>query len=151
MDQKSIVLYLNRKSGMTQVIHDDLVATLGEAAIAYSTVTKYLREAQTGRDDAMSSSDEISHHIDDSDEAILKALEELPFSSVRQLSRATHIPAITVYRRFSEKLGFTARHLRWVLISSLRLRRQYASNVHTPFLRYCETTDQSLARHRDTG
>jgi hypothetical protein len=52
MDQKSIVLYLNRKGWMGRVIHDDLVATLGEEAISDSTVTKYLREAQTGRDDA---------------------------------------------------------------------------------------------------
>jgi hypothetical protein len=52
MDQKSIVLYLNRKSWMAQVIHDHLVATLGEEAIAYNTVRRYLREAQTGPDDA---------------------------------------------------------------------------------------------------
>jgi hypothetical protein len=40
MGQKSIVFYLNRKDWMARVIHDDLVATLGEEAIAYSTVTK---------------------------------------------------------------------------------------------------------------
>jgi hypothetical protein len=68
MDQKSIVLYLNRKGWLTRVIHDDLVATLGEEAIAYSIVTKYLREAQIGRDDAMPLSDELSPHVDDSDE-----------------------------------------------------------------------------------
>jgi hypothetical protein len=113
MDQKSIVLDLNRNGWMARVIHDDLVATLGEA-IAYGTVTKYLREAQTGRDDAMPLSEEISPHIDDSDETIPSALQELPFSSVRQLSRAIHLPVTMVYRRLSEKPGFTARHLRWV-------------------------------------
>jgi hypothetical protein len=77
-------------------------------------VTKSFHEAQTGRDDAMPFSEEISPHIDDSDEAILSALEERPFSSVQQLSRATHLPAATVYRRLSEKLGFAGRHLRWV-------------------------------------
>jgi hypothetical protein len=45
---------------MARVIHDNLVATLGEEAIAYSTVTEYLREAQTGCDDAMPLSEEIS-------------------------------------------------------------------------------------------
>jgi hypothetical protein len=98
MDQKSIVLYLNRKGWMARVIHDDLVATLGDEAIAYSTVTKYLREAQTGPDDANPSSEEMSHHIDDSEEDILSALEELSFSSVRQLSHATHLPATMAYR-----------------------------------------------------
>jgi hypothetical protein len=42
----------------------------------------------------------------------LSALDENPFASVRQLSRLTHIPATTVYRRLTESLGFTARHLR---------------------------------------
>jgi hypothetical protein len=32
---------------MARVIHDDLVATLGAEAIAYSTLTKYLRAALT--------------------------------------------------------------------------------------------------------
>jgi hypothetical protein len=112
MDQRSIVLYLNRKGLMARVIHDDLVAMLGEEAIAYSTVTKYLCEAQTRPDDATPLPEEISTHIDDSDEAILGALEELPFSSVRQLSDATNLPKTTVFRRLSENLGFTAHHLR---------------------------------------
>jgi hypothetical protein len=51
MDEKSIVLHFNKKGWVTRVIHNDLVATLCEEAIAYSTVTKYLREAQTGPDD----------------------------------------------------------------------------------------------------
>jgi hypothetical protein len=45
MDRKSIALDLNRKGWMARVIHDDLVVTLGEEAIAYSTVTKYLRDS----------------------------------------------------------------------------------------------------------
>jgi hypothetical protein len=46
--------------------------------------------------------------LDDFDEPILSALDENPFASVR----LTHIPATTVYRRLTELLGFTARHLR---------------------------------------
>jgi hypothetical protein len=37
MDNKSIVLYLNRKGWTVRVIRDDLVVTLGEGAITYST------------------------------------------------------------------------------------------------------------------
>jgi hypothetical protein len=44
MDERSIDLYLNRKGLTAQVIHDDLVATLGEEVIAYSTVTNYLTQ-----------------------------------------------------------------------------------------------------------
>jgi hypothetical protein len=114
MDQRSIVLYLNRKGWMTQVIHYDLVATLGEEAIAYSTVAKYLHEAQTGPDEATALLEEITPHIDDSDDLILSTLEELPFFSVRQLSRATHLPKTTVYRQFYDKLWFTPRDFRCV-------------------------------------
>jgi hypothetical protein len=111
MDQRSIVLDLNRKDWTVRIIDADLVATLGEKAIAYSTVTKYFREAQTSPDDASPSSDATSPQIDDSVETILRALQELPFSSVRQLSRPTHLSKTMVCRRLSEKLGLIARHL----------------------------------------
>jgi hypothetical protein len=111
MDQRSIVLYLNRKGWMARVIHDNLVATLGEEAIAYSSMTKYIREVQTGPDDAPALPEEISPHIDDSDEAILRALEEFSFSSVQHLFCAIHLSKTTVYRRLSQKPVFTARHL----------------------------------------
>jgi hypothetical protein len=114
MDQRLIVLYLNRKGWVARVIHDDLAATLGEEAIAYSTVTKYLREAQAGPGDATALPEEISHHIEDSDEAILRALEEFSFTSVQHVFCAIHLPKTTVYMRFSEKLGSMARHFRCV-------------------------------------
>jgi hypothetical protein len=112
MDKRSIVLDLNRKGLMAHVIHQDLVATLAEEAIAYSTVTNYLRAARIIPRDAISFSAATSPHIHKSDEDILRALKEFPFSSVRKLSCATHLPQSMVYRRLSEKLGFIARHLR---------------------------------------
>jgi hypothetical protein len=60
MDQKSIVLYLNRKGWMARVIHDDLAATLGEEALAYSTVMKSLRVARINPRDATPLSDATS-------------------------------------------------------------------------------------------
>jgi hypothetical protein len=77
---------------MAHVIHDDPVATLGEEAIAYNTVTNSLRVARIIPRDATLFSAATSPHIDESDEDILRALEELPFSSVRQLSCAIHPP-----------------------------------------------------------
>jgi hypothetical protein len=114
MDQRLIVSYLNRKGLTVQIIHTDLVATLSEEAINYSTVTDYLRAPLIIPRDATAFSAAISPHIDDLDDAIRRALEELPFSSVRQISRATHLHKTTVYRRLYEKLRFTPRHLRWV-------------------------------------
>jgi hypothetical protein len=81
----------------------NLGAILGEEAIAYSTVGRYLRDAQTGLDDATALSEDISRHIDDSNEVILNAPEELLFSSVRELSLITRLPETTVYRRHPER------------------------------------------------
>jgi hypothetical protein len=98
MNQKSIVLYLSGKGWMARVIHDDLIATPSEEAIASGTVTKYLRKVQISPGDPIESSNATSPHIDDSDEAILTALEELSVSSVRQLAHATHLSVTLVYR-----------------------------------------------------
>jgi hypothetical protein len=149
MDQRSIVLYLNRKGLAAQVSHDDFVATLREEAIAYSVVTNYLRAARIIPCDATSFSAAKSPHIDESDETILRALEELPFSSIRQLSRVTHLPKTMVYMRLSQKFGLTAHHLRWFRISCLMMRRQVRSNGPGPFERYSGYSRQSLARSRD--
>jgi hypothetical protein len=40
MDQKPIVLYLRMKEMALHAIHDDLVPTLGNDVVAYSTVIK---------------------------------------------------------------------------------------------------------------
>jgi histone-lysine N-methyltransferase SETMAR len=114
MDQPTIAIYLERKGLSARAIHQDLVATLGQDAVADSTVTRYLREIRFHPSTKAKASIEIPQVPDDSDEAILAALREAPFASVRQLARLTHISAAKVYRRLTRSLGFTARHLRWV-------------------------------------
>jgi hypothetical protein len=138
MDQRSIVLYLNRKDLTAQVTHDDLVATLGAEAIAYSTVTNYLRTVRIIHRDATPLSATTSLCIDVSDEVILRALEEFPFSSVRQLAHATHLPVTTVYRRLSAKLWFTHVISDGCRISCPTFRRQHGSNVLGPCWRCCQ-------------
>jgi hypothetical protein len=63
----------------TQTIYNDLVATLGDKAVAYGTVTKCLHKAKSNNAQVPSNSDAISPHLDASDRAILAALEEKPF------------------------------------------------------------------------
>jgi hypothetical protein len=68
-------------------IHDDLVRTLGKDAVAYSTVTKNARSVQfSGRKEA-SPPEAPDVKRSPVNEAILTALAEFPFSSVRELSR----------------------------------------------------------------
>jgi hypothetical protein len=57
---------------------------------------------------------DVQRDLDDSDQAILAALEDSPFASMRQLSQLTHLFSTTVYRRLTQSLGFVACHLRWV-------------------------------------
>jgi hypothetical protein len=112
MDQRTIVASLALKGLSARSIHQDLVATLGGDAMAYSTVARYIHDEHCSPPSQTAAPIAVSSDLDDSDEAILSALDENPFASVHQLSRLTHIPATTVYRRLTESLGFTARHLR---------------------------------------
>jgi hypothetical protein len=114
MDQRTIVAYLELKGLSPRSIHQDLVATLGGGAMADSTVARYIHDAHCSPSSQMAAPIAVPSGLDDSDEAILSALDENPFASVRQLSRLTHIPATTVHHRLTESLGFPARHLRWV-------------------------------------
>jgi hypothetical protein len=57
---------------------------------------------------------DVQRDLDDSDQAILAALEDSQSASVRELSRLTHLPSTTVSGRLTQSLGFVARHLRWV-------------------------------------
>jgi hypothetical protein len=79
-------------------IHDDLVRTLGKDAVAYSMVTKYARSVQfSGRKEATPpEAPDVEHSP--VDEAILTALAEFPFSSVRELLRRICLPRSTVHR-----------------------------------------------------
>jgi hypothetical protein len=114
MTQRPIVAYLLLKGMSTSEIHDDIIATLGLDTVSYSLVTRYLREARFPPSKPEPHPADVQRDLNDSDQAILAALEDNPFASVRQLSRLTRLPSTTVYRRLAQSLGFVARHLRWV-------------------------------------
>jgi hypothetical protein len=52
---------------------------------------------------------------DEVDDAILLAIAEYPFDSVRDLSRLICMARNSVHRRLMTSLDFTVHHLRWVL------------------------------------
>jgi hypothetical protein len=114
MTQRPIVAYLSLKGMSAREIHDDIVTTLGSDAVSYTSVTRYLREARFPPSKPELHPADVQGDLDDSDQAILTALEDSEFASVRQLSRLTHLPSTTVYRRLTQSLGFVARHLRRV-------------------------------------
>jgi hypothetical protein len=80
MDQKPIIFYLRMNGIALDAIDDNLVRTLGNDAVAYSTVTKYTRSAQfSGRKESTPpEAPDVEHSP--VDEAIFTALAEFPFS-----------------------------------------------------------------------
>jgi hypothetical protein len=111
MTQRPIAAYLSLKGISAREIHDDIVATLGPDTVSYCSITRYLREARFPPSKLELHLADVQRDLDGSDQAILAALEDSPFASVRQLSRLTHLPSTIVYRRLTQSLGFVAHHL----------------------------------------
>jgi hypothetical protein len=97
MDQKAIVLYLHMRGMSLDGIHKDLMRVLGENAVAYSTVTKYERSEKFPPKNDGPLSEPIILERGPVDQAILTALADEPFSSVRELSQLTFLPRSTVH------------------------------------------------------
>jgi hypothetical protein len=113
--QRPIVAYPSLKGISACDVHDDIVATLGPDAGSYNSVQ--LPATFTRHDFFLRNQNhpaDVQRDLHDSDQAILAALEDGQFASVRQLSRLTHLPSATVSRRLPQSLGFVAHHLRWV-------------------------------------
>jgi hypothetical protein len=94
-----------------QDIHGELVAVFGFDAIGYSTVTKYLRQTRIPHILMETLEKPLNTVMDD---AILDALQQQPFSSVRELAKLTCIPRSTVHRHLTQTLGFVVKHLRGI-------------------------------------
>jgi histone-lysine N-methyltransferase SETMAR len=126
MDQQTIVLYLRRKGLSRKAIRADLEATLGSEAVSYSSVAKYIHDALCEEPYRITPPPDPEPEFDDSDKAILSALADQPFASVRELARLTHLPKTTVHRRLTQSLGFRVRNLRWVphILSTLQQRQR---------------------------
>jgi hypothetical protein len=114
MTQRLIISYLSLKGMSAREIHDDIVATLGPDVVSYSSVARYFREARLPPSKPEPHTADVQRDLDDSYQAILVALEDSPFASVRELSRLTDLPSMTVDRRLTQSPGLVARYLRWV-------------------------------------
>jgi transcriptional regulator of acetoin/glycerol metabolism len=112
MEQRSIVFYFAREGLSPLAIHDDLVTMLGADAVSYSSVIRCLSDAVFASSNLPTALPEREAQFDNCDHAILLALAEQPFASVRELSRLTHLSRTTVHWRLTNSLGFRVRHLR---------------------------------------
>jgi hypothetical protein len=112
MTQHPIIAYLSLKGMSAREIYDDIIAALGPNAVSYSVITRSLRDALFRPSKPEPHPADVPRDFDDSDQAILAAFEGSPSASMRNLSRLTHLPSTTVYRRLTQSLGFATRHIR---------------------------------------
>jgi hypothetical protein len=85
-------------SAKVKDIHTELVQALGSDAMAYSTVTKYIRN-----DTILQNESEAEDRAEDqgfsiTDKAILEVFEMVPFASGRQAAKMTFVPPATGFR-----------------------------------------------------
>jgi hypothetical protein len=111
LDQRSIAVFLHMKGLSVKDIHTKLVQVHGSDAIAYSTVTKYLRS-----DIVLQNEPGVENRAEDQgfsirDNAILEAFEIISFASIRQIAKMTFIPPTTVFRHLMKLLHFVLKRL----------------------------------------
>jgi hypothetical protein len=99
MDQRSIVVWFAMKGLNAMAIYRELRVTLGPEAVSYPSVTGDLCAAKSSLPILPPPFSHSDLQADESDTAILLALDEQSFASVRQLARLTHLPRTTVHRR----------------------------------------------------
>jgi hypothetical protein len=116
MDKASIVVFLHLKGLSTKAkdIHTELVQVLRSDVIAYSTVTKDI-----WNDVILENESEAEDRAEDqgfsiTDDAILEALEMMPFASIYQIAKMIFIPPTTVFRRLTKSFHFAVKRLCWV-------------------------------------
>jgi hypothetical protein len=97
MGQKAVMLYLHMRGILLDAIHEDLMRVLGNNAVASSTVTKYIHSEKFPPKKDGPPSDPMSVEPGPVEQAILTALADYPFSSVRELSRLTSLPRSAVH------------------------------------------------------
>jgi AraC-like DNA-binding protein len=114
MDQRMLIAYLGLKELSARAIREDPTATFGRDAVVYSSVARCLGEARLLPSSEDAPSANVHRGVNDSDQALLSTFNENRFASLRQLFRLAHMSPTTVYRRLTEVLGFTTRHLRRV-------------------------------------
>jgi hypothetical protein len=114
MDLKSIMFYLSQNGLSVQYIHFDIVYTFEPDTIGYSTLTLYLRDVRCAGSMDPEAVPDHDHKPEDTDQATLAALSEHLFTSIRELSRLTHVSVSVVHQCLIQSLHFRMQPLRWV-------------------------------------
>jgi hypothetical protein len=87
---------------------------IGPDAIVYSTVTKYLRNDIILQNEPDPEDRAKDQGLSIPDNAILEALEMMPFASIRQIVKMAFIPLTTVFCHLTKSFHFVLKRLRWL-------------------------------------
>jgi hypothetical protein len=96
IDLEPVVLSLNKKDLETVEIHAEINHILGEDAIVYSTVMRYLRKQSFADSSALLPGDREIQAPGAIDNAILQALDKQCFASLRHIAKRILVPTSTV-------------------------------------------------------
>jgi hypothetical protein len=100
-----MLLYLNKKGLAAVEIHTEINHVFGEGTVRYSTVTRYLCKQGFADSSTLLPEDRETHGPDAIDNAILQALDEQPFASLRQIAMRILVPMSTVRYRLVTKMA----------------------------------------------
>jgi hypothetical protein len=115
MDQRSILVILHVKelSAKAKDVQTELVQVLGSDAITYSSVAKYIRNYAILQNEPKAEDRAEDQGFSIADNAILEALEMMPFGSIHQIAKMTFIPPTTTFHRLTKSPHFVLQRLRW--------------------------------------
>ena len=158
MSIKDIVLAKEKLGCNATEIHNFLKAELGDKAIGYSTVTKYLREQKFSEESSSSNNETIPYWDYKKDEKIQEALHENPFLSVRGISAQTGIASSSVHWILTSRMKYKNKKLQKVphtLTCDMKRKRVEGSKLLLKYLammkknnfRYFSTGDESFFKY----
>jgi hypothetical protein len=101
-----VFLHLKGLSAKAKDVHPEFIQVLGSDGIAYSTVTTWIRSDGILQNEPEAEDRAKDQPFSISDNAILEALEMMPFASIRQIATMAFIPPTTVLRRLTKRLHF---------------------------------------------
>ena len=114
MDLESITLYLAMKRLGAHDIHAEINDVLGQGTVGYSTITRYLRKRSFPQSCESAEEKAEIGSCTSIDHAILQALNEQPFASLRQLAKRILIPTTTIRYHLVNRMGYKIKHCKWV-------------------------------------
>jgi hypothetical protein len=94
-------------------IHTEVEQVIRSDAIAYSTVTKHIRNDAVLENEREAKNRAENQGFSITDNVILETLEMMPFASIRQIVKMTIIPPTTVFPRSTKSLDFVLKRLCW--------------------------------------